>query len=152
MKITDLDNWRVLLQSQHCKRIKLTIAGTELSLEVANTHEALAKGLMGREYLPPLSGMIFVYRRPRDITFWMKNTPLSLDMIFLDHRGVVSKIHPNAKPFDLTPIFGGFEIQYIIEIASGETARLKIKEGDKIEGVDVILSEPFWKWSDPFWK
>jgi uncharacterized membrane protein (UPF0127 family) len=82
----------------------------------------------------------------------MKNTPLALDMIFFDHRGVVSKIHTNAKPFDPTPIFGGSEFQYIVEIASGETLRLKIKEGEQIEGLDVVLSEPFWKWSDPFWK
>lgn len=130
MQITDLGNWHTLLQSQHCKRIKLSIAGAELSLEVANTHDALLKGLMGREYLAPLNGMIFVYRRPRDITFWMKNTPLALDMIFLGHRGVVSNIHPYARQFDPTPIFGGSKIQYIIEIAAGETQRLKIrKEG-----------------------
>jgi uncharacterized membrane protein (UPF0127 family) len=82
--------------------------------------------------MPRFSGMLFVYDREQYVSFWMKNTILPLDMIFLDGHGVVMRVHENAVPYDRTSIFGGKNIQYVLEINAGLAAEFGIQKGAKL--------------------
>ena len=82
---------------------------------------------MFRKSLDRFSGMLFVYDREQRVNFWMRNTFIPLDLLFFDSKGILRKIHHNAKPLDLTNIFGGDSIQYVLEINAGLSAALGIK-------------------------
>ena len=101
-------------------------------VEVADDTSERATGLMYRESLPTQAGMLFVYERPQSVAFWMANTLIPLDMIFADATGTVTRIHENAIPGDRTPIPGGDNVQYVLEINGGMAARLGISEGDTL--------------------
>ncbi len=105
--------------------------GSEIrfSVEVVDTVETRAQGLMFRESLPRFSGMLFVYERPQPVSFWMKNTLIPLDMIFAGADGVVRRIHSNAIPGDLTGVPGGNDIQYVLEINGGLAETLGLRPG-----------------------
>ena len=87
---------------------------------------------MHREKLASSAGMLFVYDAPQFVSFWMRNTLIPLDMIFLDETGVVQKVHENAIPLDETGIPGGDNIQYVLEINGGFAGRLGITEGSEL--------------------
>jgi uncharacterized protein len=116
----------------------LTSAAT-FRVEVARTNEEHERGLMYREHLDADAGMLFVFARPAQQTFWMKNTLIPLDMIFIgaDHRvvGVVEK----AEPQTLTARFVKGESQYVLEIGGGLSAERGLGAGDVVEfkGVDA---------------
>lgn len=99
------------------------------SVEVADTPTSRSQGLMNRETLPRSAGMLFVYERPQPVSFWMRNTLIPLDMIFMDETGTVRRIHENAIPLDETGIPGGENIQFVLEINGGLAGRLGIEEG-----------------------
>ena len=99
------------------------------SVEVADTPQERSLGLMHRESMPTSAGMLFVYERPQPVSFWMRNTLIPLDMIFMDETGTVQRIHENAVPLDETKIPGGDDIQFVLEINGGLAARLGIEEG-----------------------
>ena len=75
------------------------------------------------------AGMLFVYDSPQRVAFWMRNTLIPLDMIFIDATGTVARIHENAVPLDETAIPGGDAIQYVLEINAGLSSRLGIDAG-----------------------
>ena len=79
---------------------------------------------MFRKSLDRFSGMLFVYDGEQKVNFWMRNTFIPLDLLFFDSKGILRKIHHNAKPLDLTNIFGGDSIQYVLEINAGLSAAL----------------------------
>lgn len=99
---------------------------TEILVEVADTDETRAQGLMFREHLEPGTGMLFVYPEATAPVFWMKNTPIPLDMLFFDARGDLRHVHFNAQPYDETPIPGGEGIKFVLEVEAGEVNRLGI--------------------------
>lgn len=101
-------------------------------VELALTPQEQARGLMYRETLPRGQGMLFVYPRPSSVSFWMKNTLIPLDMIFVDARGHVRRIHHQARPGDLTPIPGGDDILAVLEINGGLARALGISEGSEM--------------------
>lgn len=123
--------------------IKSANAHIRLSVEVADSAEKRAIGLMYRENLPYNSGMWFIYETPRTVAFWMRNTLISLDMIFVDQHGEVQKIHKNASPFDETPIPGGDNIQFVLEVNAGLSERYGFQEGDYIRHPS-IKQDPVW--------
>lgn len=101
------------------------------SVEIADTPGKRSRGLMFREEMATSSGMLFLYNRPLQLSFWMRNTFIELDLIFLDERGVVQHIHHRAQPLDETPIRGGRGIA-VLEINGGLAKRLGIDEGDEL--------------------
>lgn len=101
-------------------------------VELADTPEARARGLMHRESLAPDAGMLFVYETPRRAEFWMKNTLIPLDMIFADPAGLVTRVHENAVPGDLTPIPGGEGVKFVLEINGGLARRAGIVPGSQL--------------------
>lgn len=102
-------------------------------IELADDPEERARGLMFRESMPRASGMLFVYESPQTVSFWMKNTLIPLDMIFLDQSGVVRDIHHRAIPGDLTPISAGPDIFAVLEINGGLAKRYGISVGSHMQ-------------------
>lgn len=131
-----------------CAEDKVTLRGdwgqATFTVVVADDAQERAQGLMFVESMPTLSGMLFVYDQPQPVSFWMKNTLIPLDMLFAGADGMILNIHENAIPGDLTPIPGGDEIQYVLEINGGLSRRLGIAEGDLMQhpsmGSDAILA------------
>lgn len=102
------------------------------TVDVVRSAEERSKGLMHVEFMPTSKGMLFVYPAPQPVAFWMKNTLIPLDMIFIDRHGVVVKVHHNAIPGDLTSIPGGDQVQFVLEINGGWAKLLRIEEGAQI--------------------
>jgi uncharacterized protein len=102
------------------------------SVEVADEPPERSRGLMFRDSLDPAAGMLFVYETPRRASFWMKNTLIPLDMIFADVTGTVTRVHADAVPGDTTPIDGGDDVAFVLEINGGLAARLGIAPGAEL--------------------
>ena len=107
-------------------------------VELAINNEERQRGLMFRKGMELSDGMMFVYERPQSVSFWMKNTSIPLDIIFADEAGVITKIFENARPFSTTSIFGGYDVQYVLEINAGLTKSLGIKTGSLIEHSPIL--------------
>lgn len=110
-------------------------------VEIADTPETRARGLMFRTALPERGGMLFIYERPQPVSFWMRNTLIPLDLIFIDETGTVRHVHSKARPLDETPIPGAPAGDpsparlMVLEIAGGEAARLGL-------GRNAVLAHP----------
>lgn len=87
---------------------------------------------MFRQSLAPDRGMIFPRDPPGDATFWMKNTLIPLDMIFIRTDGSIARIAPNAVPMSLDPVPSLEPVGAVLEIAGGRAAELGLKPGDKV--------------------
>ena len=107
-------------------------------VSVADDNAERAQGLMFVEEMDTLEGMLFVFERPHRATFWMRNTLIPLDMIFVGADGVVDHIHPMAVPHDETPIPGGDAIQYVFEINGGMAERLGLSVGNELQHPSII--------------
>ncbi len=114
------------------------------SVEIADDPREQAIGLMNRESLALSAGMLFVYPTPRPARFWMRNTLVPLDMLFIDRRGVVTRIHHEAKPLDETSIFGGDAVLAVLEINGGMARRLGITEGTAVRHPAFADQSPEW--------
>ena len=123
--------------------IKSAHAHIRLNVEVADSAEERANGLMHRQSMPYNSGMWFIYETPRTVAFWMRNTLIPLDIIFVDQHGEVQKIHMNALPLDETPIPGGDNIQFVLEVNAGLSERYGLGAGDFIRHPS-IKQDPVW--------
>jgi uncharacterized membrane protein (UPF0127 family) len=123
--------------------IKSAHAHIRLNVEVADSAEERAIGLMHRQSMPHNSGMWFIYETPRTVAFWMRNTLIPLDIIFVDQHGEVQKIHMNALPLDETPIPGGDNIQFVLEVNAGLSERYGLGAGDFIRHPS-IKQDPVW--------
>ena len=103
------------------------------TVEVARTPEEQAQGLMFRKSVPPDRGMIFPYDPPVQVSFWMKNTLVPLDMVFIGPDGKIGRIAANTTPMSLDPVASIDPVSAVLEIAGGRAAELGIPEGDKAD-------------------
>ncbi len=101
-------------------------------VELAQTPEQRRKGLMFRLNLPADHGMLFDFEKPNTVVMWMKNTYISLDMIFIDDTGLVVKIATDTNPHSLEPISSGAPVRAVLEINGGLSGRLGLGVGDCI--------------------
>ena len=108
-----------------------------VTLEVASTPDALAKGLMYRNALPDGHGMLFVFTADADHRFWMKNTLIPLDMLFIAADGRVVGIHADATPLSTAQVGVGRPSRFVLEVPGGYAARRGIATGDRVELVGV---------------
>lgn len=117
-------------------RIPLTIQTQSgmhrFQVEVAADEESRARGLMHRESLPEDGGMIFLFSPPREIAMWMKDTPLSLDMLFVDPQGKIRRIHTHAAPGSLTPVYSGGDVAAVVELAAGVAEKIGAQTGNSV--------------------
>lgn len=103
------------------------------SIELVDTPEGRQKGLMFRQSLDANAGMLFDFQREQVTTFWMQNTFIPLDMIFVAPDGVVKTVHVNAKPQDTTSISSEVPVQFVLEIPGGRSVEIGLKPGDRID-------------------
>jgi uncharacterized protein len=125
------------IQGQTLKQEQLVIVNAQqqkhtFRIDIAQTVEQLQKGLMYREHIDADYGMLFVYTRVQETAMWMKNTPIPLDMLFIDNDGKILWIAENAKPYDERAISSHFPIRATLELKGGEVARRGIMRGDTV--------------------
>jgi uncharacterized membrane protein (UPF0127 family) len=100
-------------------------------VQVAVTEAEQERGLMFARSLKPNAGMIFPYDPPQDMSFWMKNTLIPLDIIFIRTDGTIARI-TQAKALDETPLPAGEPCALVLEIGGGRAGELGIREGDMV--------------------
>jgi uncharacterized membrane protein (UPF0127 family) len=105
---------------------------TEFVAELAATPQERAKGQMFRTELARDRGMLFDFKETRSVSMWMKNTPLSLDMIFSDDKGVVLYVARNTVPYSEEIITPGVPAYAVLEVKAGTAHRLNIEPGDRL--------------------
>ena len=118
--------------SDNSVKLRGDFGTARFSIEVADDPGERAQGLMFRERMAASSGMLFLYERPQRLSFWMRNTLIELDILFVDARGVVQKVHHRAQPHDETPIDGGQGIA-ALEINGGLAKRMGIVPGAELQ-------------------
>ncbi len=114
------------------------------SVEIADTPDSRATGLMHRAEMPRNNGMLFVYEHPQRVAFWMKNTLIPLDMIFVESDGEVSHIHENAIPGDLTAIPGGDQVLAVLEVNAGLVQDYGITVGSQMRHEVFSQDRAIW--------
>ena len=102
------------------------------TVEVATDPKTQRDGLMYRKTLPEQTGMLFIFEGEVEHFFWMKNTLLPLDMIFIRADGIIHHIHEKAIPLDETPISSQGKVMAVLEINGGEAEKLGLKPGDRV--------------------
>ncbi len=133
-----------------CVADRVTISGdfgkAAFNVDLAADDSSRAQGLMHVQQMPASKGMLFVYERPQPMSFWMRNTLIELDMLFLDGFGVIQHIHHRAKPLDETVISSGPQLLLgVLEINGGLARRMGIKTGDIVRHPAFISRENPWE-------
>lgn len=104
-----------------------------LELEFAITPAQRQQGLMFRQELGAMSGMLFDYGEERHVSMWMHNTPLTLDMLFIDAGGVIRRIAAYTEPFSRETISSNRPVRYVLEVNGGFARSHGVKPGDTFE-------------------
>jgi uncharacterized protein len=116
-------------------RLELALADgarVDFSVELATTPAQTSRGLMFRESLPPGTGMLFDFGAATYVSMWMKNTPLSLDMVFADGQGLVVHVVEHTEPYSTASIPSPVPARYVLEIPAGTAQRLGIGLGARL--------------------
>ena len=108
-----------------------------VAVELARTDAQRARGLMDRASLADDAGMLFLFEETADHSFWMKNTLIPLDMLFVDSGGCVVKVHERARPGDLSTIKANVPVALVVELAGGTAATLGLAKGDRVVRPDA---------------
>ena len=104
----------------------------KFAIELALSDAQMEQGLMFRRSMPANAGMLFDFKHPTNVTMWMKNTLIPLDMLFLDNSGRIIDIHERAVPYSTDIIASRVPSRYVIELNGGTVARLGVKPGDQV--------------------
>ena len=114
----------------------LTIAGRTgmhtFTVEMAVTPEETSRGLMFRRELPEGQGMLFDFKREQETAFWMKNTYISLDMIFIRGDGRILRIAENTQPLSERLVPSGGRVRAVLEVIAGTAKKLGLAPGDRV--------------------
>ena len=102
------------------------------AVEIADTEAAREKGLMFRKELPEGQGMLFDFHQDQDVAFWMKNTYIPLDMIFIQGDGRILRIAENTEPLSIRTIPSGGPVRAVLEVIGGTAEKLGIAPGDRV--------------------
>ena len=104
----------------------------DFNVELALTPRQQAKGLMLRTFMDNEAGMLFLFNEEAPRRFWMKNTLIPLDIIFIRENGIIHHIHENAQPHDLSGAPSNGPVSAVLEINGGLSEKLGIKKGDRL--------------------
>jgi uncharacterized protein len=116
----------------HARDGWVELAGKRYTVELATNDAQRERGLMFRQRMDADRGMLFVHEREEPLAYWMKNTLIPLDIIFVRSDGTIVRI-ANAKALDETPVPAGEPIALVLEIHGGRAAELGIKAGDRVD-------------------
>ncbi len=103
-----------------------------ITIEIAKTEEQRTQGMMGRTGFDFTKGMLFIFDNEEERAFWMANTPTSLDIIFINRKKEIVKIHPRTEPYSTDSYPSERPAKYVVETLGGFCARFGIEEGDRI--------------------
>ena len=106
---------------------------TKIDVEVAITPIEQSQGLMYRSEMDEGNGMFFIYEKMDMLSFWMKNTKIPLDILFIDNKGVINTIHKMTTPYSERSLPSKQKSQFVVEVNGGFCDRNGIQEGDLIE-------------------
>jgi len=128
--------WVVALPARALETSTLEIASKTgvhtFTVELAQTEAERAKGLMFRKELPEGQGMLFDFKKDQDVAFWMENTYIPLDMIFIRGDGTIARIEQNTTPLSTRNIPSGGPVRGVLEVIAGTVKKLGIAPGDKV--------------------
>jgi len=102
------------------------------SVELAKTDADRSRGLMYRKSLPAGRGMLFDFERDQMVSMWMRNTYISLDMIFIRRDGTIARIAENTEPLSERTISSGVPVRAVLEVIAGTSRRLGLAPGDRV--------------------
>lgn len=105
----------------------------KIEVEVANNPTDRMQGLMYRSEMDENNGMLFIFDNMEMQSFWMKNTIISLDILFIDNKGVINTIHRNTTPYSEASLPSKLQSQFVVEVNAGYCKKHNINEGDLIE-------------------
>jgi uncharacterized membrane protein (UPF0127 family) len=105
----------------------------KFEVELATNDAERSRGLMYRKQLGAYDGMLFDFYQEMPVSFWMKNTLIPLDMVFIAGDGTVKHVHANAVPLSTETVPSRFPVRAVLEINGGSAALLGIKPGDKVK-------------------
>ena len=127
-------------RAQTLDRLEIvTASGAHVySVEIAKTEQSRETGLMNRRFMPADRGMLFEFPVEEPVAFWMKNTFIPLDMIFIRHDGAVVAVASNAEPLSETTIPSNAPVDGVLELNGGVAASIGLRAGDKVR-------HPFFK-------
>ena len=108
---------------------KAGVLSQSIVVEIAETQQKRTVGLMHRKELPSNGGMLFIFPVEETKTFWMKDTPLSLDIVFIDKNLIVRHIHKSARPYSTAQISSLYPCKYVLEIEAGKSDGFGIEIG-----------------------
>lgn len=129
LSVTMADEKAMVLPVDPAPLIAETATGEKtFSIEIADDPDERSMGLMHRRILPADRGMLFVFDRAQPVSFWMKNTPLPLDLVFIDAEGRVRAVK-QGEPFSEAAISPDVPVQYVLELNAGTAQRLGISDG-----------------------
>ncbi len=109
----------------------LELQGETFHVALASTPKSLKKGLMGVTHLPKDHGMLFIFPKTREVTFWMKDTPLDLDLVYLDRTGKVLQLEA-LKANSLRHVPSKMPVRAALELPAGTVKRLQLKVGASV--------------------
>lgn len=112
-----------------------------LDIEIADDSYQRAQGLMFRKSMPDTHGMLFTFERAEEQSFWMRNTYIPLDILYINERLEVVSIQKNCATLSDKPLPSGKPVQYVVEINAGLSDKLGIKPGSKIAWVNQVTGE-----------
>lgn len=126
------DDRAMMLPADPVPLVAETAAGERsFTIEIADEPQERSAGLMFRETMDDDHGMLFVFAQTQPVGFWMKNTPLPLDLIFIGEDGRVKEIH-RGEPFSEALIASEEPVRFVLELKHGTAKRTGVKEGDLI--------------------
>ena len=112
--------------------ISATLECVNFTVYIAQTQQQRSQGLMHVQSMPMNEGMIFLYPEPSPIYMWMKNTPMSLDMLFIATDGTITSIAANTTPFSEEVIGSGIDVNSVVELNAGAAEYFGIDAGNRI--------------------
>ena len=104
----------------------------EFSVLIAESNKDRRQGLMHIEFMEENQGMLFVFNPPRRVSMWMRNTPMSLDILFINRNGEVINMEENTTPYSTKALSSGGTIRWVLEINGGLAKKMGIKTGDLV--------------------
>jgi len=117
----------------------------QFTVEIADDADERAQGLMHRRHMATGAGMLFVYEDEHPVAFWMKNTLIPLDMLFIDATGRVISVHGQARPEDETPIPSEGPVRFVLEINGGLARRIGIAPGATLAHPAIDPDSASWR-------
>lgn len=115
-------------------------AAVPVEVELATTPETRQLGLMYRDRLDPGKGMLFVFPKAAPQSFWMKNTRIPLDILFLDDAGRIVRMHERTTPFSEASLPSGAPVRFVLEVPGGYSAGVGLREGDTVRLGDLATT------------